>query len=141
VARERFQEVWETDKRAALEHLNAALDYYNQSLQLTPSNAVTELAITHNALGVIYDHAEQLKTAIAHYEQAVQYDEQAGNHYGAANTRYNIAITYVRQGQLADALLFAQAALSGFQRYANTEQDQARVQRLIEYIEGKLGQG
>lgn len=140
VAIERFMEVQDADEDASVEHLNEALDYYRQALDLLPSNAVNELAITHNQLGAIYQFAGQFPQAIDHYQQSIQYREQAGDHYGAATTRFNIGVLYANQEQFQNALLYAQAALQGFQRYPNTDQDQAKVLRSIDRIQKAMDQ-
>ncbi len=44
-----------------------------------------------------------------------------GDVYDAAQTRYNVALLLARAGSLSDALLYAQAALRGFQSVANAE--------------------
>ncbi|MBK8930888.1 MAG: tetratricopeptide repeat protein [Chloroflexi bacterium] len=80
VAYERFQEARAAGAAEAepLKHLNAALTYYQQALALLPANAVNDLAVTHNQLGLIYDDAGQTPRALEHYQQAIHYVEAAG---------------------------------------------------------------
>jgi tetratricopeptide (TPR) repeat protein len=71
----------------------------------------------------------QTEQAVAHYREAIRYDEQAGNLYGAARTRENVALAYARAGRFDDALLFARAALANFEQFgpaAAAEAEQAR---------------
>ncbi|MBK9603818.1 MAG: tetratricopeptide repeat protein [Anaerolineales bacterium] len=84
-AREHFTDAKKEDKaeEELLKHLNAALDYYQQALALLPSDAVNDLAVTHNQLGNIYSDAGDLEREPYHYMQSVNYKEKAGNLYAA----------------------------------------------------------
>lgn len=68
-----------------------------------------------------------------------RYLEAAGNFYNAGAVRYNVAVTLAERGRLAEARLYAQAALRNFQHYqgraANEEQ---RAQQLLAWIERAL---
>ncbi|MGB0385079.1 MAG: hypothetical protein ACPGWR_09670 [Ardenticatenaceae bacterium] len=102
----------------ATQHLNAALNYYQQTLPLLPANAAPDLAVTHHALGAIYYEAGDLDRAWPHYREAIRYYEGASNFYGAARTRLNVAIALEQRGRLQDARAYAQAALRGYEPYA-----------------------
>ena len=104
-------------------HLNAALGFYHQALDLLPPNAVDDLAVTHNQLGIIYDDAGDLDRALPHYREAIRYSRNAGNLYGAARTRFNVALALRNAGRLADALEYAQAALRNFATYGDRAAD------------------
>jgi len=136
---ERFKEARQAGqpKVVLLEHLNAALQAYEKTLQMFPTDAVDDLAITHNQLGLIYNDAGQTDQAVAHYREAIRYDEQAGNLYGAALTRKNIAIAYAKAGRLDDALLFARAALRNFEQFGSAAAAEAeRARQTMAWIEG-----
>jgi tetratricopeptide (TPR) repeat protein len=121
VAHERFQEARAAGAAEAeqLQHLNAALNDYQQALALLPTNAVNDLAVTHNQLGLIYQDAGQTARALEHYQQSARYEEQQDNFYGAGQTRYNVALMLAQQNRLADARAYAQAALRNFQVYGS----------------------
>lgn len=53
---ERFEDARSAGRPAAelLGDLNAALDDYREALDLTPPEAIEDMAITHNQLGLIY---------------------------------------------------------------------------------------
>lgn len=69
--------------------------------------------------------------------QAVQLYEQAGDLYGAARTRLNVAIALARAGRRADALEYAEAALRGFEPYgAGAAEDIENTRRLMAEIRG-----
>ncbi len=75
-----------------LSHLNKALQFYQQALEMIPPDAVDDLAKAHSMLGVIYNDAYDLDRALQHYREAIRYYEMEGDIYGAAITRYNVAL-------------------------------------------------
>jgi len=109
VAYERFKDAKKERKaeEELLKHLNTAADYYQQALALLPPDAVDDLAVTHNQLGVIYKNAGDLERALYHYNESVRYKEIAGNIYAAGTTRFNVALALAQNGRLSDALLYA----------------------------------
>jgi tetratricopeptide (TPR) repeat protein len=142
VAYERFKDAKKEGKaeKEILKYLNAAVDYYQQALALLPPDAVDDLAVTHNQLGVIYKNAGNLEKALYHYNQDIYYDEVAGNIYGAGQTRFNIALMLFQNGRTSDALLYARAALRNFESYGGRAKDmEDRAKGLIGEIEGKMG--
>ena len=138
VAKQRFEEARSAQQPAAeqLEHLNAALNFYQQALALFPTNAVNDLAVIHNQLGNIYNDAGDLDRSLPHYREAIRYKEGTGDFYRAAQIRFNVAVTLKRRGRLQDARAFAQAALRDFQRYGAGAADKVqKTQRLLARIE------
>ncbi len=97
VANERFKEAREAKKPEAevLKHLNDAVQFYQQSLNLLPPNAVNDLAVAHNQLGNIYNSAGDLDRALPHYREAIRYTEATGNLYQAGQIRFNVALALV----------------------------------------------
>ena len=143
VAFERFREVQAANKPAEeqLQHLNTAARSYHQALDLLPPNAVNDLAVAHNQLGVIYGNAGDLDRALSHYRESIRYKEAAGNIYGAALTRFNVAIALANAGRLVDARLYAQAALRNYATYGErAAADVQETQGLIEEIEQAMGE-
>ena len=140
VSSEGFQEARAANQPEAelLRHLNAAAQFYHQALDLLPSDAVDDLNVVHNQLGLIYNDAGDIARALQHYRESIRYEEMQGNLYGAAQTRYNVAIALAQAGRLADALLYAQAALRNYATYGEGAAAQIqRTQGLIEAIEGQ----
>ncbi len=116
--------------------VRASLGHYHQALDLLPADAVNDLSVTHNALGVIYMSIGQLDTALPHDQEDIRICEGSGDHYGAARTRFNVAIALLQAHRHADALDYAHAALHGFQRYGERAQrDIDDAQALIHRIE------
>jgi tetratricopeptide (TPR) repeat protein len=90
---------------------------YHDALRLLPTDAVNDLAVSHNQLGAIYDDAGDLNSALSHYQQSLHFEEMQSNLYGASRTRFNLALAFCRVGRRADALEYAKAALRGFEGY------------------------
>ena len=144
VAWERFKEAQQAKQPEVLllEHLDSALRAYQEALGMLPPDEVQTRARIHNLLGLIYMNAGQTEQAVAHYRESIRYEEQQGNLYGAAQTRENVAIAYAHAGRLADALLFAQAALRNFVQFGPAAADQvARAQQVVDWIEGMMRKG
>jgi tetratricopeptide (TPR) repeat protein len=143
VAYERFKEARAANKpeEELLRHLNASVQFYQQALAMTPPNAVDDLAVVHNQLGVIYDEgAGDLDRALPHYRECIRYGEAAGNLYGAARTRFNVALALRDAGRLADAREYALAALRNFQTYGDRAAAEIqKTQGLIAEIERAMG--
>ncbi|MCI0647548.1 MAG: tetratricopeptide repeat protein [Chloroflexi bacterium] len=142
MAWERFKEaraaVWPGAELLA--YLNAALDYYHQALDLLPVDAVDDLAVAHNQLGLIYYEAGDLERALPHYRESIRYAELQGDFYGVGQTRRNVARALVQRGRLADAREYARAALRNFQVYG--ERAAAEIQKtegLLAWIEEAMG--
>jgi tetratricopeptide (TPR) repeat protein len=134
VAFERF-----LDGRAAkkpeqelLRHLNHALRWYREQLEMAPPDAVGDLAVLHGRLGQLYREAGNIDRALYHYHESIRLDEAQGNLYGAAKNRGNVAVTLARAGRLADARQYAETALRGFQSYGAGAADD--VEKTLELI-------
>jgi len=141
VARERFKEASAAQQPEAelLHHLNAALGFYLQVLDLLPPNAVDDLAVTHNQLGNTYADAGDLDRALPHYREAIRYDERGGNLYKAGEHRRNVALALAQAGRFPDALDYAQAALRNFETYGERAAEMIEeTRRLIGMIEEDL---
>ena len=107
------------------------------SLDLLAHDAVNDLAVTPNQLGNIYDAAGNLGQALVHYRKSIGYEEGQGDIYGAAQTRYNVALA--RRGRFADAKDYAVAALRGFEAYGEGAKEKVlKTLKLIADIEKGL---
>lgn len=117
VAYERFVDA--AAAGAGQEQLNAyrkkAAAAYHQALALFPADDVSDRAIGHGQLGFIYGDAGDIKQALDHYQQAIQYGERADNRYLAGNFRYNAALDLQSAGRSNDAVLYARAALRDYE--------------------------
>ena len=157
VHHERFLEAHERKEpeETLLRHAQAAEEHYLQALRLCPKDALTDLAPLRNELGNLYSDVGQLDKAREHYEQAAQYLERAGNRFGAGQTRFNMAVMYVRAAEREDqpaqqrasllrARAYAEAALRDYQHYqGRAAENEADAQGLLDQIDqalAKLGQ-
>jgi len=134
VAFERFQEARSAGRPAEelVGHLNTAVGFYHQALDLLPDNAVNHLTVAHNQLGAIYGNAGDIDRALPHYREAIRYHEGAGNLYAAAQTRFNVALALADSGRVPDAREYARAALRNFETYgAGAAEMIQRTQQLL----------
>jgi tetratricopeptide (TPR) repeat protein len=123
-----------------LEHLKAALDSYQQALDLTPVDDHETRGVTENQLGAIYAKAGDTRQALRHYQQAIKHDEARGDIYGAGQARYNIAVLLAGDGRTSDSLHYARAALDNYQQAGPGAADRAdRARRLIADLEQRNG--
>ncbi|HEX3126093.1 MAG TPA: tetratricopeptide repeat protein, partial [Thermoanaerobaculia bacterium] len=139
LAYERFKEARAAKRpeEELLRYLNEAVGYYHEALELFPADAVNDLAVTHNALGVIYRSAGDLDRAVQHYREAVRRLEQGGDIFHAAQTRFNVAVALLNAGRRENALEYAEAALRGFEPYGEGAMKEiAETRRLIAAIRG-----
>ncbi len=147
VAYERFREAHAArqPESVLLGHLNAALNGYQQALDLLPVEDAEDLATVHNQIGLIYRQAGDIRRAMHHFQQGIRFKEACGDIYGAGQTRYNIALLLQYDGRPGDALHYARAALHDYQRAGTgTAQKAAQAQNLIARLErasGKPGTG
>ena len=100
---------------------------------------MNSLAVTQNQMGNIYGDVGDLQRAVTHFVESIRYKEAAGNHFGAATTRFNVALSFFRHGRLTDAREYALAALRGFEPYgARAAEFIEKTQRLLARIEAAM---
>ena len=130
---ERFDEARRATKPKPelLRHLNDALGFYRQALQITSPDHIGQLAAVHNQLGLICSQSADLERALHHYRESIRYEEAAGNLFGAAQSRRNVAIVLKAAGRLADAREYALAALRNFRDCAGAEE---MIQKTLDLI-------
>lgn len=141
VSHRRFQEAQEARQPEAelIIHLNVALQFYFQALDLLPTNAVDDLADVQYKIGGIYAEAGDLDRALPHYRDAIRFCEVAGAIYNAAITRRSVAITLANAGRFVDARDYANAALRNFQTFGDRAAAEIqKTQELIADIERAL---
>jgi tetratricopeptide (TPR) repeat protein len=123
-------------KQTSLEHLNTALSGYQAALDLTPPDHHEFRAIIHNQVGGVYRRAGDTANALRHYQQSLKHEEIRANVYGAAQTRYNIALVLASDHRTADAVDYARAALANFRTVGpGAAADAAKAQHLIALLE------
>ncbi len=100
-----------------LGHLHLGIKLYHDVLDLLPSDAIDELAIAHNQLGMLYRLAKESDRALFHLRRSIHLWERSGDEYRAAQTRFNAAVVFLDEGRQSDALEYAEAALRGYQGF------------------------
>ncbi|MGE0082806.1 MAG: CHAT domain-containing protein [Desulfococcaceae bacterium] len=138
LAYKRFEEVQKgiKPKEIMIDHLINALNYCHNALKIIHPNAVNLLMSAHNTLGLIYDKTGNNDQSVSHYMKSIQFAEIAENYYDAGFTRYNIAVTLMQSGRIADALDYARAALRNFETYGNrAAADIENAKGLIAHLE------
>ncbi len=129
---ERVREAMAAEQPSEAEaQVETALEHYHQALALLPADAVNDLAVTHNQLGMIYRTIGQLEPALRHYRSASALMRRAETTTARAQRRPRPA-----PGPAPPrALAYARAALRGFQHYGEREQDIDQTQAFIDHIE------
>ena len=138
VALERFDDAQTAGEgeRVLLEHLNAAVRSYQQSLELTPADDHQVRGITENQLGIVYNRAGDTSQALRHYQRSIQHKEARGDIYAAGHTHYNIAILLEEDGRTSDALHYARAALDNYRQAGpGAASDAADAEQVITMLE------
>lgn len=133
LAYERFDDAMKAKnpEEELLKYLNAALQFYQQALDMLPQDAVSSLSVTHNMLGVIYMLVGDKERAVKHYRDAIRYNELQGNLYQAGMTRYNVAFALVVAGRFDDALEYASAASRNFETCGDRAADWIKNTRYL----------
>src|SRR5271157_650077 len=141
VALERFrggQDVGEPED-LLLAYLDDALIAHHMALELIPFDAANDLAATHNSLGLVYQFAGDIDSALIHYRTAIQYEESEGRSDRAAISRGFAAVALAQFGRLLDARDYAIAARDDFASFgAFAKHDVQRAQTVIEWIDGAI---
>jgi tetratricopeptide (TPR) repeat protein len=99
--------------------ISDAAEYYQQALELFPDTTIAERGTTHNNLGAIYRRAGDIDRALQHYQHSIRYQEQAGNIFGAGQTRRNVGIALLQAERFDDARAYAEAAVANFQTFGD----------------------
>jgi tetratricopeptide (TPR) repeat protein len=139
VANECFREARSSNRSEAelSHHLNQAIQYFHQALNLIPQNAIAALAIAHNQLGNVCRSAEDLDHAFLNYREALRYQEAQGDLYSAADTCFNIALIRIQAKCFDEALLYAKSAIYKYKTFGDRAiKDIQDAQNLISLIEG-----
>jgi tetratricopeptide (TPR) repeat protein len=138
VAYARFEDARDNKRPAEelLTFLNESARLYEEALETISHSAGPDRAAMHHQLGNIYSSAGDMDRALHHYHQGIRYSEQAGDIFGAGETRFNVAVALLNAGRFSDAQAYAAAALDNFQHFgdrAGSAINQAR--RLISIID------
>jgi|HubBroStandDraft_1064217.scaffolds.fasta_scaffold16093_1 uncharacterized repeat protein (TIGR03803 family) len=126
IAHERFKEgrAGGRPQTELLRYLNDAMRRYHEAMEMTPKDAIIQVSAIHNQLGNLYYDAGEVARALRHYRESIRMTETAGDLYGAAKARFNVAVVLEGAGRTADARQYAEAALRGFKIYGDDTADE-----------------
>jgi tetratricopeptide (TPR) repeat protein len=91
-------------------HLTTARQYYQLALEHDKPGDWGKLASHNQQLGHVSYSLGDIDRALPHYRESIRCDELQGNVFGAAQTRFNLAIALRDVDRLGEARKFARAA-------------------------------
>ena len=91
--------------------VDQALKYYQQALNLCPSEDKPEKASIYHYLGYIYADTGKIEEAIALYHQSLEIKESIGDIQGKAATLHELGYIYADTGKIDDAIALYQQSL------------------------------
>ena len=125
----RFQEVRALSLQTLSLGPHAATMVHLARAQRVLGEGPAGLAATLTNMGAVYDSLGQWEEALAYYQQALPLTDAVGDRAGERITRYNMAMMYRRQGQLAEAVeaLRRVVALDELMQHPDLASDQAML--------------
>ena len=142
VSWERFRSARQSERPETelVRHLADSRQYYQRAIEHDSSSDYENLA-RHN---LQYGHASysmgDIDRAVPHYREAIRYDQLRKNTFGAAKTRFNLAIALRDVGRLGESRKYAVAAFGELQRIDGpiSEDLFERARKLVMNIEARL---
>jgi hypothetical protein len=127
------------DPNLAAAHLTEAMRQSVAALQLFPAEDVADQAVVHERIGRIYRMTGRWADALAHDTAARTLHEAAGNTFGQARSRLNVALDLQGMGRFDDGRVYAAAAAQVFTALGDGGRAGAeRAQRLLTEL-GRVG--
>lgn len=144
VAWERFRAArsGERPESELIRHLTDARQYYLRAIEHDEPDDYGQLA-SHN---LQYGHASysmgDIDRALPHYREAIRYDQLQNNIFGAAKTRFNLAIALRDVGRLGESRRYAVAAFGELRKISGpiSEDLLDRARRLVLNLEELIEQ-
>ncbi len=142
IAHRRFREAYANrlPEEVLAGHMTDAYRFYSEAIELTPPDAVTELAPDYRELGAMLFEANNVEAALSCCRKALRCYEVAENVYRSANVRHTIAVGLGRAGRFNEALEYANAALRSYEACGEKAAAEVRqIEKLIGQIERDIG--
>ena len=144
VAWERFRSArsGERPESELIRHLTDARQYYLRAIEHDEPDDYGQLA-SHN---LQYGHASysmgDIERALPHYREAIRYDQLKNNTFGAAKTRFNLAIALRDVGRFGESRRYAVAAFGELRKLSGpiSEDLLDRARRLVLNLEEMIEQ-
>ena len=112
---------------------DAALENYNKALEYLPDYAYDRKGDVYDHMVILYSYDKDYKNAQEYYQRAVECYEKAHNVFKAGNTRLHMALALEQAGSFEDALKYADAALSDYNKLGDGASSNAKsAQDLIQ---------
>ena len=133
VAYERFDEarLQERPGEELFGFLDESTQLYEQALDTISRTGGPDRAALHHQLGNIYASAGDVERAFHHYRQGIRYSDEAGDMFGAGETRFNVAVVLLEAGRVSDARAYAEAALNNFMHFGERASSAVERARLL----------
>jgi tetratricopeptide (TPR) repeat protein len=120
-------------------HLTTARQYYQLALEHDLPGDWAKLATHNQQLGHVSYSLGDIDRALPHYRESIRCDELHGNTFGAAQTRFNVAIALRDVDRLGEARKLARAAQQDFQTLGPSAKGMLdRCDKLVANIEERL---
>jgi tetratricopeptide (TPR) repeat protein len=141
VAWERFNEARKGNapESELRRHLGTARQYYQRALEHDRGEDWARLASHNQQLGHVSYSLGDIDRALPYYRESIRCDELQGNIFGAAHTRFNVAIALRDVDRLAEARKYGRLALEEFETLGSSSGLMIeRCQKLLAAIEAQL---
>jgi tetratricopeptide (TPR) repeat protein len=120
---------------------NEGAECYQRALELIPSTSIIDRGIIHNQLGYLFRLAGDIDRALQHYGHSIRYHEQAGDIFGAGETRFNVALALLRAERFDDARDYSEAAMANFRQFGDRGAERIHgAQQLIAIISERVAE-
>ncbi|MEH2076628.1 MAG: tetratricopeptide repeat protein [Nostoc sp.] len=110
--------------------VDRALNYYEQALNLCPSEDQQELASIYHHFGMLKANTGGVDEAIALYNQSLEISERIGNVKTKAATLHNLANIYAHKGEVDEAITLYNQSLEIKERIGDVQGKAATLHQL-----------
>ncbi|MEJ6486921.1 tetratricopeptide repeat protein, partial [Nostoc punctiforme UO1] len=101
--------------------VDRALNYYEQALNLCPTEDERELALIYHYLGILKADKGEVNEAIALYNQSLEIAERIGNVQDKAATLHYLGNIYANKGDVDEAIALYNQSLEIAERIGNVQ--------------------
>ncbi|MFN6517880.1 MAG: tetratricopeptide repeat protein [Nostoc sp. CreGUA01] len=117
--------------------VDQALNYYEQALNLCPTEDEQELASIYYHFGMLKDDKGEMDEAIALFNQSLEIDKRIGNVQGKAATLNQLGIICANKGEMDEAIALYNQSLEIDKRIGNVQGKAATLHNLASIYANK----
>jgi tetratricopeptide (TPR) repeat protein len=110
--------------------VDQALNYYQEALNLCPSEDEAELALIYHHFGMLKNDKGEVDEAIALYNQSLEITERIGDVQTKAATLNNLGILYANKGEVDEAIALYNQSLEIKERIGDVQGKAATLHQL-----------